>query len=42
MSIKGYKDADFNLVLKKTSARNMAQWLGAQGQVNSPKMQNMP
>jgi len=42
MSIKGYKDADFNLVLKKTSARNMAQWLGAQAQVNSPKMRNMP
>jgi len=32
--IKGFKDIDFSLVFQKTSAKKMACWVGAQGQVN--------
>jgi len=37
-SIKGSKDADHSLVPKKTLAKKIAYVVGAQGQVNLPKM----
>jgi len=36
-SIKGSKDADFDLVSKTTLSQKMAHWIGAQGQVKLSK-----
>jgi len=36
-SFKGSKDADFGLVFKKSLAKIVAQWVGAQGQVKVVK-----
>jgi len=41
-SIKGSKDADHSVVSKKRWSQKMAQWFGAQGQVNWPKTRKMP
>jgi len=36
---RALKDADLGLVFKKTWAKNMVHWVGAQGQINLPKIQ---